>query len=162
MNDGKINDPKDPVNPPDVQVVDAAALAELLGKAEASERKRTHLLLHGGHHDPVQRLVIVLEPGTYVRPHRHSQQWEILALLRGGCDLLKFDARGHVTGRVAMSAESPVVQIAVGTWHGLYVHDKGTVLFEVKPGPYRPNEFADWAPPEGDATVPHYLDSLAR
>ena len=35
------------------------------------------------------------------------------------------------------------------------------MLFEVKPGPYRPNEFADWAPPEGDAAVAHYLESLA-
>jgi cupin fold WbuC family metalloprotein len=157
MNNGKGNGPG-----PDIQVVDAVAIAELLGKAESSERKRTHLLLHGGHHDPVQRLVIALEPGTYVRPHRHSQQWEILALLRGGCDLLKFDAQGQVTGRVAMSNKSPVVQIAIGTWHGLYVREKGTMLLEVKPGPYRPNEFADWAPPEGDAAVAQYLESLAR
>jgi cupin fold WbuC family metalloprotein len=157
MNNGKSNGPG-----PDIQVVDATAIAELLGRAESSERKRTHLLLHGGHHDPVQRMVIALEPGTYVRPHRHSQQWEILALLRGGCDLLKFDARGQVTGRVTMSTESPVVQIAVGTWHGLYVRQKGTMLLEVKPGPYRPNEFADWAPPEGDAAVAQYLESLAR
>jgi cupin fold WbuC family metalloprotein len=157
MNNGKNNGPG-----PDIQVVDATAIAELLGKAESSERKRTHLLLHGGHHDPVQRMVIALEPGAYVRPHRHSQQWEILALLRGGCDLLKFDARGQVTGRVAMSAESPVVQIAVGTWHGLYVRQKNSMLLEVKPGPYRPNEFADWAPPEGDAAVAQYLESLAR
>ncbi|HEY2529161.1 MAG TPA: WbuC family cupin fold metalloprotein [Xanthobacteraceae bacterium] len=97
-----------------------------------------------------------------MRPHRHSQQWEILALLRGACDLLKFNAQGQVTGRVAMSAESPIVQIAIGAWHGLYVREKGTALFEVKPGPYRPNEFADWAPPEGNAAVPRYLDSLAR
>jgi cupin fold WbuC family metalloprotein len=145
-----------------IQVVDATTIAELLGKAETSERKRSHLLLHADHHDQVQRLVIVAEPGTYVRPHRHSLQWEILALLRGGCDLLTFDAQGQVSGRVAMSAASPVVQIAIGTWHGLHVREKGTVLLEIKPGPYRPNEFADWAPPEGDAAVPHYLESLAR
>ena len=157
MNNGKGNGPG-----PDIQVVDAVAIAELLGKAASSERKRTHLLLHGGHHDPVQRMVIALEPGTYLRPHRHSEQWEILALLRGACDLLKFDAQGQVTGRIAMSDRSPVVQIAIGTWHGLYIRDRGTMLLEVKPGPYRPNEFADWAPPEGDAAVAQYLQSLAR
>jgi hypothetical protein len=67
-----------------------------------------------------------------------------------------------MTGRVAMNADAPVVQIAAGAWHGLFVRDNGTLLFEVKPGPYRPNEFADWAPPEGDAAVAPYLESLAR
>ncbi|MGA8322255.1 MAG: WbuC family cupin fold metalloprotein [Xanthobacteraceae bacterium] len=69
MNDGNSNG-----SDPNIQVVDAMAIAELLGKAASSERKRAHLLLHGGHHDPVQRMVIALEPGTYVRPHRHSEQ----------------------------------------------------------------------------------------
>jgi cupin fold WbuC family metalloprotein len=146
----------------DIQAVDAAAIGELLGKAETSERKRSHLLLHGGHQDQVQRMVIMLEPGTYLRPHQHSQQWEMLALLRGGCDLLQFSPQGELTGRIAMSAASPVVQIPIGAWHGLYVHHKGTMLIEIKPGPYRPNEFADWAPPEGDPAVPQYLASLAR
>ena len=61
-----------------------------------------------------------------------------------------------------MSDKSPVVQIAIGTWHGLTIRDRRTMLLEVKPGPYRPNEFADWAPPEGDAAVTQYLESLAR
>jgi cupin fold WbuC family metalloprotein len=147
---------------PEVQVIDAAAIAELLGKAETSERKRSHQLLHGGHHDQVQRMTIMLEPGTYVRPHQHSEQWEMLALLRGSCDLLQFDPRGRLINRVEMSAASPVVQIPIGTWHGLYVREKGTMLLEVKPGPYRPNEFADWAPAEGDPAVPGYLASLAK
>ncbi len=147
---------------PEIQVIGAKAIAELLGKAETSERKRSHMLLHAGHHDQVQRMAIMLEPGTYLRPHRHSEQWEMLALLRGSCDLLQFDPQGRLIGRVAMSAASPVVQIPIGAWHGLYVCDKGTMLLEVKPGPYRPNEFADWAPPEGDPAVPDYLASLAR
>jgi len=145
----------------DIQVIGAAAIAELLGKAEASERKRSHLLLHGGHHEPVQHMVIMLELGTYVRPHYHSEQWEMLAVLRGRCDLLTFSSQGELVGRVEMSAACPVVQIPVGTRHGLYVREKGTMLLEVKPGPYRPNEFVDWAPPEGDPAVPSYLASLA-
>jgi cupin fold WbuC family metalloprotein len=148
--------------PADIQAVRATDIAELLAKAEASERKRSHLLLHGGHHDQVQRLAIMLERGTYVRPHQHSEQWEMLALLRGRCDVLQFSPQGQLTGRIEMSATCPIVQIPVGTWHGLYVCESGTMMLEVKPGPYRPNEFADWAPPEGDPAVPGYLASLAR
>lgn len=147
---------------PEIQAIGTPAIAELLGKAETSERKRAHMLLHGGHHDQVQRLVIMLERGTYVRPHQHSQQWEMLALLRGSCDLLQFTPQGRLVNRIEMSAACPVVQIPIGAWHGLYVGESGTMLLEVKPGPYRPNEFADWAPPEGDPSVPQYLASLAR
>jgi cupin fold WbuC family metalloprotein len=146
---------------PNIQAVGENDLADLRGKAAAGERKRSHLLLHGGHDDQVQRLAIVLEHGTYVRPHRHSEQWEMLALLRGRCDVLQFSAQGQLTGRVEMSAACPIVQIPIGTWHGCYVRENGTMLLEIKPGPYRPNEFADWAPPEGDPAVPRYLASLA-
>lgn len=59
-----------------------------------------------------------------------------------------------------MSDKSPVVQIAIGTWHGVQIRDRGTMLLEVKPGPYRPNEFADWAPPEGDAAMAQYLSLI--
>jgi hypothetical protein len=41
--------------------------------------------------------LIGLEPATYVRPHVHSEQWEMIVLLRG-CSLL-----------------SPLLQIAVNT-----------------------------------------------
>ncbi|HUC48553.1 MAG TPA: WbuC family cupin fold metalloprotein [Xanthobacteraceae bacterium] len=153
--------------PPDIAVsairaIGAGDITELLGKAETSERKRSHLLLHGGHHDQVQRLAIMLECGSYVRPHQHSAQWEMLALLRGCCDVLQFSPQGRLISRIEMSAACPIVQIPIGTWHGLYVCESATMLLEIKPGPYRPNEFADWAPAEGDPAVPQYLARLAR
>lgn len=147
---------------PGIQAVGEAAIAELLSQAETSERKRAHLLLHGDHQDQVQRLAIMLERGTYVRPHQHGEQWEMLALLRGRCDVLQFSPQGQLIRRIEMSAACPIVQIPIGTWHGVHVCENATMLLEVKPGPYRPNEFADWAPPEGDPAVPRYLASLAR
>jgi cupin fold WbuC family metalloprotein len=147
---------------PAIQAVGAEDIADLSGKAEAAERKRAHLLLHGGHHDQVQRLAIMLAHGTYVRPHHHSEQWEMLALLRGRCDVLQFSPQGKLVHRIEMSAACPIVQIPIGTWHGLYVCESNTMLLEIKPGPYRPNEFAGWAPAEGDPAVPQYLAGLAR
>jgi cupin fold WbuC family metalloprotein len=70
------------------QIIDHLKVAELVRQAEASERKRSHLLLHAGHDDQVQRLLIALQPGTYVRPHHHSEQWEMLILLSGRAHLL--------------------------------------------------------------------------
>jgi dTDP-4-dehydrorhamnose 3,5-epimerase-like enzyme len=59
-----------------------------------------------------------------------------------------------------MSTETPVVQIPAGTWHGFVVLEPDTVVMELKPGPYRPSEFAGWAPPEGDPSATSFLSSL--
>ena len=148
-------------NSDEFQIVSRSMLDDMAREAARSERKRVHHLLHDGHGDQVQRLVIVTQPGTYVRPHRHPEQWEILTLLRGSGELLRFDANGHIANRAGMGAQAPVAQIPVGVWHGFWVREPGTAILEVKPGPYRPSEFAEWAPAEGDARVADYLRQLA-
>jgi cupin fold WbuC family metalloprotein len=144
------------------QVVSRSTLAEMAHDATQNERKRVHLLLHDGHGDQVQRLIIVTQPGTYVRPHRHPEQWEMLVLLQGSGDLLSFDAHGAIASRSEMNASAPVAQIPAGMWHGFWVAEPGTAIMEVKPGPYRPPDFAEWAPPEADAEVGEFLRSLGR
>ena len=143
------------------QLVSGRTLDDMARDAARSERKRVHLLLHDGHADQVQRLVIVTQPGTYVRPHCHPEQWEMLTLLRGSGELLRFDADGGIASRAELGAEAPVAQIPMGVWHGFWVREPGTAILEVKPGPYRPSEFAEWAPAEGDTRVADYLRQLA-
>jgi hypothetical protein len=72
--------------------------------------------------------------------------------------LLEFGKNGELLCRHELSSSAPVVQIRVGAWHGFVVLERDTVVMEIKPGPYRPNEFAEWAAPEGDAVVPRLLD----
>lgn len=132
-----------------LRLVDATQIGKLVAQAAGAPRKRSHLLLHNGPDDQVQRLLIAAQPGTYVRPHQHSQQWEMLVLLRGRLDVLTFDPAGEVLGRNTLVPAAPLVQIAVSAWHACVVLEPETVVLEVKPGPYRPNEFADWAPEEG-------------
>jgi cupin fold WbuC family metalloprotein len=136
-----------------MQLIGAPEMAELLTGSRTSPRRRSHLLLHAGHDDQVQRLLIALQPGTYVRPHRHSEQWEMLVCLTGGIDVLSFDAEGRLSARQRLNAAAPVIQIPVGTWHGAVALQADTVVMEMKPGPYRPNEFAPWTPDEGTATA---------
>jgi cupin fold WbuC family metalloprotein len=134
------------------QLVGSEQLALLLQAATASTRKRSHLLLHADQQDQVQRLLIALEPESYVRPHVHGEQWEMIVLLRGRFDFLIFDPQAELVQRLAMSIASPVVQIPRGTWHSGVALAPETLVLEIKPGPYRPNEFAPWAPEEGEPT----------
>jgi cupin fold WbuC family metalloprotein len=140
-----------------LQLVDAAQLRQLTEQAAAAPRKRSHLLMHAGPDDQVQRLIISAQPGTYVRPHHHSRQWEMLVLQRGCVDVLTFDEKGNVQSRNSLDRTAPIVQIPISQWHTCIVREPDTVIIEIKPGPYQPNEFADWAPEEGHEQAAEYL-----
>lgn len=138
-------------------IVTALQVDALLENAKSSPRLRAHLLLHAGPDDQVQRLLIAAQPGTYVRPHRHSEQWEMLVLQRGLMDVLRFGESGELISRETLDPRSPVVQIAPGAVHGCIMRAPDTLVLEVKPGPYRPNEFVAWAPEEGHAQAAELL-----
>lgn len=144
-------------SPKAFHLVGEAQVRQLIGQATNSPRMRSHLLLHGGPEDQVQRLLIAAEPATYVRPHKHSQQWEMLALHRGSLDVLIFDETGKLLDRAALNPASPVVQIQMSHWHNCVVREANTMILEIKPGPYRPNEFANWAPAELDQQAANYV-----
>jgi cupin fold WbuC family metalloprotein len=99
------------VQPRSVQIVGHHQIEELTALASAVRRKRAHLLLHRGPADPVQRLMIALQPNSYVRPHRHSRQWEMLILQQGRGALLIFDDNARLVDRIELSPTSSVVQI---------------------------------------------------
>jgi cupin fold WbuC family metalloprotein len=131
-----------------IRSVDKDLIRKLHAEAEASPRRRSHLLLHSD--DQVQRLLIVLCLGTYVRPHRHSEQWELLVLVTGEADFLAFSPTGELVERIRLAADrTTLVQISPGQIHGFVTLKNGTAVLEVKPGPYRVNEFIEWAPAEG-------------
>lgn len=137
--------------------VDAAALRALAAEAAASARRRRNLNLHPSSADPVQRFLNDFEPGTYVRPHRHRDRWELFVLVQGSAAVLTFDDGGCVRERVVLGADAArVVEIPENCWHTLVSLVPGSVLFEVKRGPYQPaaTEYAPWAPAEGHPGAP--------
>jgi cupin fold WbuC family metalloprotein len=132
-------------------------LDELTARAAGLPRKRANYNLHERLDDPVQRLLNAIEPGTYIRPHRHGEPptWEVFLLVRGSAVFLIFDDEGGVTERIELSSSGPVhgIEIAPNTWHTISSLEKGTVFFEVKKGPYVPPQtgnLASWAPAEGE------------
>lgn len=136
--------------------IDAAMLSALSAEAATASRRRKNLNVHESLDDPVQRLLNAFEPGTYVRPHRHTEppKWELFALISGRAAVLTFDDAGRVSERAELDAAHRVrvVEIPAGTWHTLVALEAQTVLLEVKAGPYvpaTPADLAPWAPAEG-------------
>ncbi len=143
----------------------------LLDTASALARsgaRRRHM--HNFHRDsaePIQRMLNALEPESYVQPHRHrpGSDVEIFLGLRGRLGVLEFDEEGAVRGAVILDPAGPVrgIEIPAGIWHTILALEPGTVVYEVKAGPYDParaKEPAPWAPPEGDPHAPGYLARL--
>ena len=138
--------------------IDKQLLTTLSTQAAAAPRLRAHHNLHPQLDDSVQRLCIAMEPGTYVRPHRHAEPatWEILLVLSGAVALLVFDDNGKVTERIELAAcgEVSAVEIPACSWHAVASTQPGTVVFEVKQGPYIPiaeANYASWSPADGAA-----------
>ena len=122
--------------------------------AASAPRLRAHRNFHPELSDPVQRLAIAMEPGTYIRPHRHPHTFELLLPLSGRFLILNFDKQGVVTRRVVLGEECVALEMDAGTWHSVLSLDNGGVIFEVKNGGYQPvteQDSAPWAPAEGEA-----------
>jgi len=149
--------------------IDNALFKELCEKAEESPRRRAHHLIHDSHGDPVQRMLIALQPGTYFRPHRHSRpaKWELVLVLRGIAAWIGFDDQGRIAGRTEAGAHRDCkgLEYPPGTWHSLVCLRPDTVIFECKPGPFspvQPEDFAPWTPEEGSPDAAHWVRWMVR
>ncbi|MCI0506262.1 MAG: WbuC family cupin fold metalloprotein [Gammaproteobacteria bacterium] len=146
------------------KLIDQALLAQLTNEAVGSARLRKNYNFHPRLDDPVQRLCNAMEPDTYVRPHRHPQEdrWELFLTIVGQALVLTFDDRGKITDRIELCSTGPVygIELPTNTWHTVCSLKTGTVLFEVKKGPYQPltdKDFANWAPKEGDPDCARFV-----
>jgi cupin fold WbuC family metalloprotein len=107
--------------------------------------------------DPVNRLLNAMEPGTYLRPHRHlnPDKDEVFILLRGKAAVFIFDEVGNVTESITLSPAEGMygAEIKAGVWHGMVVLESGSVIYEVKQGPFAPlsaDNLAPWSPAAED------------
>jgi len=137
------------------------ALDELSRQAAQSPRLRANLNLHDELSDPVQRLAIAMEPGTYVRPHRHPHTWELLTPISGRFLVLHFDEDGTVTARTVLGEDCRVLENPAGAWHAVLSLDAGGVIFEVKLGPYQPLAESDQAPWSAHGDDPEAANLMA-
>ena len=148
-----------------MKLLSRTLLDELAAKAAASPRARAHHNIHTTPADLVQRFVVVACGDSYFRPHRHKTRSELAVIVRGRLDVLTFDERGRVTARygVGDGTASIAYETPQGTWHTVVPGAGAAAFLEVKEGPYDPAtsaEFAAWAPAEGHAAVPKFLEWL--
>ncbi|WP_443643403.1 WbuC family cupin fold metalloprotein [Candidatus Levibacter sp. Uisw_134_01] len=146
-------------------------LNKLSVDAKKNRRKRQHFNLHESFKDPCQRLFNAIEPGSYIRPHRHAfdPRDELLIAVRGLMVLVLFDDLGNLTQIFPFGINKNKRKYAIGAevsakdWHTVIALQEGCVLIEVKAGPFNselPKELAPWAPNETSPDAKSYLENL--
>ncbi len=152
-----------------MQKIDQTIFEKLSQEARNSPRKRKNLNYHTCEADPLQRLLNAMEPGTYIRPHKHENpdKREVFIAFRGKLCVVEFDSEGNITDHTILdwAAGMPAVEIAEKTFHTVISLQSGSVAYEVKDGPYHPNDdkcFASWAPAEGTPESKIYLEELIQ
>lgn len=153
-----------------MKIIDKELLDATTAKAKVNARLRMNHNFHDELDDPVNRLINAVEPGTYLRPHRHKDpdKDEAFLLLRGKVATFIFDEEGNITEKVILSPANGVygADIKAGTWHTILVLESGSVIYEAKPGPFAPlspENFAPWSPaPEETEKVKEFLARLEK
>ncbi len=124
-----------------LQIVNQDLLDKVVEEAKASTRLRMNYNFHADLGDKCQRLLNALEPGTIMPIHHHKVD-EMWMVLQGKLKVTIHNDHGEIIEEHILSPKEGQygVQIPANTWHSLECIESGTVIFEVKEGPYIPHE----------------------
>ncbi len=118
-----------------------AILDQLTEQAKASPRLRMNLDLRNSADDQSQRMLNAIEPGSPLPIHRHQKTSETVVCLRGRL-VWEFydDLERTCTDSIILSPNGPTValNIPAGQWHTVRALESGSVILEMKDGPYEP------------------------
>ena len=125
--------------------IDNILLDKLTAQAKESPRLRMNLDLRNSDADSSQRMLNAIEPGSVVPIHRHQKTSETMVVLRGSLVEEYYSSEGVVEAEFELAAGGSVcaLNIPAGQWHTLRALESGTVILEMKDGPYEPIQECD-------------------
>lgn len=156
-----------------MKIISHYDLDELSRAAQLNPRIRQHMNMHKSYSDPCQRLFNAIEPESYIRPHLNNpdQGEETILAIRGLMAVICFGNKGEIKeikkfGSELLSFKRGISAGAIippGEWHTVVSLMKGSILLEVKSGPFNESKakiYAPWAPEEGSVSASTYLSMV--
>lgn len=150
-----------------MKIVTGELLKQVAAEALQSPRLRKNHNIHRSDESRCHRLLNAVEPGSFIRPHRHldPEKDEAFILMKGSLGIITFADDGTVAETVLLShsAGNLAVDIPYGVYHTAVSLETGTVFYETKAGPYLPlteAEIAPWSPEDSDPQAQEYLSRL--
>ena len=151
-----------------MKIVDSELLERISKDASSSPGRRKNFNFHESFLDPINRMLNAIEPGSFIRPHKHEKpdKREVFILLKGKLAVVFFDNSGTVTEKILLNGiDNFGVEIPPGIWHTVISLQKGTVVYEIKDGPYSPENdkhFAEWAPTGNEKECEIFLNEVIK
>ena len=136
-------------------------ITNLSKKAKRSLAKRELYLLHyldkatNTSPDLIQKLILAMEKGTYLVPHRHLlSKTETSICIQGKVAVVVFDDKGKLIDYCIIGPKEKSLGTIINTkkYHSSIALEKASVLLEFTEGPYDAKthkQRASWAPADG-------------
>jgi cupin fold WbuC family metalloprotein len=138
-------------------------------KAAESPRKRAMHIFHKTMDDTLQRMINTMQPGTYLRPHKHEDpdKREVFIVLTGKFVIIEFDDEGNIRDHMVLDPKTNqfAAEIDARVFHSVICLGPNSTAYELKDGPYNPiddKNWASWAPKEGDVDCDDYNQKLLQ
>jgi len=128
----------------------------LKSKVSVSSKGRVRINLHKCDSDLLHEMIIVINGGSYIRPHLHINKSESFHIIYGQVDIVFFDSNGGVRDVISLDAADPLkafcCRMSEPVFHTLVVKSDIVVMHEITNGPFSPggSVMANFAPVEGD------------
>ena len=123
-----------------MRLINNTLLDEVTDQAKKSPRLRMNHNFHDSLNAKAQRMLNALEIGTVLPIHRHPHTAETYLLVRGKVRIMFYNDQKEETESTILDPLNGAygVHIPINQWHTLEVLEPGSVIFEVKDGPYTP------------------------
>ena len=139
-----------------ISTIGSSELDTLKAALKASAKRRARINTHPDGEDTLHEMIIAIEPGSYIRPHKHPGKSEAFHIVEGEVDIVVFKDDGEIDQLVRLGApgsgRSFYYRMSQPFFHTLIVRSDVLIVHEITNGPFRPEEtiFADFAPDDSE------------
>jgi len=125
-----------------MKIIDDALIEKVTEQAKSSPRLRMNYNFHQSLDDKCHRFLNAMEIGTEVAIHHHETKDETFILLKGKIRVNTYNDNGEIIESIILSHDEGRygVDIPKNVWHNVECLESGSVIFEVKEGPFVPHE----------------------
>lgn len=130
----------------------AADVERVREQSLRSARQRARICAHPVTDDPLHEMIICLNRGTYIQPHRHAGKSESFHMIEGELSVVLFEDNGEIRQVIRMgpyqSQQTFFYRLMEPCFHTVLVRTPQAVFHETTNGPFdqADTEYAPWAP----------------
>lgn len=125
-----------------MKIIDEKLIGGVIEEAKKSPRLRKNYNFHQSLGDKCHRFLNALEIGTEVPVHHHVTKDETFIILKGRIRVNTYNDEGEILESIVLSQEEDRIGVDIpkNTWHNVECLESGSVIFEVKEGPFVEHE----------------------